>query len=83
VTLGLGLEHYCPFVQRVSRKPIHFQDWWEGLVFVVAHEFEHIRQFAAGEESTEMGANRVGLMALERYRLAMARLEALEEAEAA
>jgi hypothetical protein len=54
-------------VQSVARKPIEFNTWQEGLVFVAAHEFEHIRQFAANEKPTEWASNRVGLKALEAY----------------
>lgn len=67
VTIGIGPAHWYPFVQSVARKPIEFNTWQEGLVFVAAHEFEHIRQFAANEKPTEWASNRVGLKALEAY----------------
>lgn len=68
VTIGIGPAHWYPFVQSVARKPTEFNTWQEGLVFVAAHEFEHIRQFAANEKPTEWASNRVGLKALEAYR---------------
>lgn len=57
-------------MQVTKRPPVVYQNWREGLVFVAAHEFAHIRDFAWGmARKMEQRANAEGLYALRHFRV--------------
>lgn len=57
-----------PNHKRCEKYKVTLQDWKEAIIFVTAHEGEHLRQFVKGKRAREDKAEKRGYKTLMKYR---------------
>lgn len=67
VTIGIGGPECFPRTEQYRGRQITLRDWRDALVWIAAHEFEHIRQYDADTTPNERDPNWLGWYVLTKY----------------